>query len=78
MQETITNLQSQLSTEQDRYISQFTQMERLINQMKFTVQLPVTVRWLIGGKKACTEKFKQYKESTIYSMSNLELLHFIV
>ena len=33
MQETITNLQSQLSTEQDRYISQFTQMERLINQM---------------------------------------------
>lgn len=32
MQETITNLQSQLSTEQDRYISQFTQMERLINQ----------------------------------------------
>lgn len=33
MQETITNLQSQLSTEQDRYISQFTQMETLINQM---------------------------------------------
>ena len=33
MQETITNLQSQLSTEQDRYSSQFTQMERLINQM---------------------------------------------
>lgn len=33
MRETITNLQSQLSTEQDRYISQFTQMERLINQM---------------------------------------------
>lgn len=33
MQETITNLQSQLSTEQDRYISQFTHMERLINQM---------------------------------------------
>ena len=33
MQENITNLQSQLSTEQDRYISQFTQMERLINQM---------------------------------------------
>ena len=33
MQETITNLQSQLSTEQDRYISQFTQMERLINQI---------------------------------------------
>lgn len=33
MQETITDLQSQLSTEQDRYISQFTQMERLINQM---------------------------------------------
>ena len=33
MQETITNLQSQLSTEQDRYISQFMQMERLINQM---------------------------------------------
>ena len=33
MQETITNLQSQLSTEQDRYISQFTQRERLINQM---------------------------------------------
>ena len=33
MQETITNLQSQLSTEQDRYIRQFTQMERLINQM---------------------------------------------
>ena len=33
MQETITNLQSQLSAEQDRYISQFTQMERLINQM---------------------------------------------
>ena len=33
MQETITNLQSQLSTDQDRYISQFTQMERLINQM---------------------------------------------
>lgn len=33
MQETITNLQSKLSTEQDRYISQFTQMERLINQM---------------------------------------------
>ena len=33
MQETITNLQSQLSTEQDRYISQYTQMERLINQM---------------------------------------------
>ena len=33
MQETITNLQSQLSTEQDRYITQFTQMERLINQM---------------------------------------------
>ena len=33
VQETITNLQSQLSTEQDRYISQFTQMERLINQM---------------------------------------------
>ena len=33
MQETITNLQSQLSTEQDRYIIQFTQMERLINQM---------------------------------------------
>ena len=33
MQETITNLRSQLSTEQDRYISQFTQMERLINQM---------------------------------------------
>ena len=33
MQETITNLQSQLSTEQDRYISLFTQMERLINQM---------------------------------------------
>ena len=33
LQETITNLQSQLSTEQDRYISQFTQMERLINQM---------------------------------------------
>ena len=33
MQETITNLQSQLSTEQDRYISQFTQIERLINQM---------------------------------------------
>ena len=33
MQETITNLQSQMSTEQDRYISQFTQMERLINQM---------------------------------------------
>ena len=33
MQETITNLQSQLSTEQDRYISQFTQMETLINKM---------------------------------------------
>lgn len=33
MQETITDLQSQLSNEQDRYISQFTQMERLINQM---------------------------------------------
>lgn len=33
MQETITNLQSQLSTERDRYISQFTQMETLINQM---------------------------------------------
>ena len=33
MQETITNLQSQLSTEQDRYISQFTQMQTLINQM---------------------------------------------
>ena len=33
MQETITNLQSQLSTEQDRYISQFTQMETLISQM---------------------------------------------
>ena len=33
MQETITNLQSQLSTEQDRYISQFTEMGRLINQM---------------------------------------------
>ena len=27
------DMQSQLSTEQDRYISQFTQMERLINQM---------------------------------------------
>ena len=34
MQETITNLQSQLSTEQDRYISQFTQMERLIVVVK--------------------------------------------
>ena len=33
MQETITNLQSQLSAEQDRYISHVTQMERLINQM---------------------------------------------
>ena len=33
MQETITDLQSQLSNEQDRYISQFTQMETLINQM---------------------------------------------
>lgn len=33
MQEVIKNLQSQLSTEQDRYISQFTTMETLISQM---------------------------------------------
>lgn len=33
MQEAIKNLQTQLSTEQDRYISQFTTMETLISQM---------------------------------------------
>lgn len=33
MQESLTTLQSRLSTEQDRYISQFTQMETLISQM---------------------------------------------
>lgn len=33
MQETVDKLQAQLKVEQDRYISQFTTMESLLNQM---------------------------------------------